>query len=92
MNVHDFKFYGSTTVGAKGQVVLPAKLRKEMKIAPGDKLVVLLHQLPPAPNILIVKSRDITEIIQKIFGEDNLQKIIKPPKRQRKEKHEKKRN
>lgn len=32
-------FYGSATVGKKGQVVLPADLRKDLGIKPGDKLI-----------------------------------------------------
>lgn len=35
------KFYGTTTVGAKGQVVIPANARKELKLNPGDQLVVM---------------------------------------------------
>jgi AbrB family looped-hinge helix DNA binding protein len=34
-------FYGSTTVGERGQIVLPAKLRKDFKINKGDKLLVM---------------------------------------------------
>jgi len=35
------KFYGSTTIGERGQIVLPAKLRNDFKIQKGDKLLVL---------------------------------------------------
>lgn len=35
------KFYGSTTVGERGQIVLPAKLRTDFKIKKGDKLMVI---------------------------------------------------
>jgi AbrB family looped-hinge helix DNA binding protein len=37
----DMKFYGSTTVGERGQIVLPAKLRKDFTIKKGDKLLVI---------------------------------------------------
>ena len=37
----DMKFYGSTTVGERGQIVLPAKLRKDFHIKKGDKLLVI---------------------------------------------------
>lgn len=34
-------FYGSVTVGERGQVVIPAQARRDHGIAPGDKLIVL---------------------------------------------------
>ena len=35
------EFYGSTTVGERGQVVLPAEVRKKFGIEAGQKLLVL---------------------------------------------------
>lgn len=34
-------FLGSATVGAKGQIVIPADARKAMQVGEGDKIVVL---------------------------------------------------
>jgi AbrB family looped-hinge helix DNA binding protein len=34
-------FYGSATVGAKGQIVIPADARSAMQIKEGDKVVVV---------------------------------------------------
>jgi AbrB family looped-hinge helix DNA binding protein len=34
-------FYGSATVGAKGQIVIPAEARAAMGIEPGNKVVVV---------------------------------------------------
>jgi AbrB family looped-hinge helix DNA binding protein len=34
------KFYGSTTMGERGQIVLPVKLRKDFNLKKGDKLIV----------------------------------------------------
>lgn len=34
------EFYGTTTVGAKGQVVIPAEARKAMGLKDGEKLLV----------------------------------------------------
>jgi AbrB family looped-hinge helix DNA binding protein len=39
--MNEMKFYGSTTVGERGQIVLPAKLRDDFKIKRGDKLLVI---------------------------------------------------
>ncbi len=35
------KFYGATTLGARGQVVIPSQARKDLKLKPGDHLVVM---------------------------------------------------
>lgn len=35
------KFYGTTTMGARGQVVIPAQARKDLKLSPGDQLAVM---------------------------------------------------
>ncbi len=34
------KFYGSVTVGERGQIVIPIEERKDFDIRPGDKLLV----------------------------------------------------
>jgi len=39
------EFYGSVTVGERGQIVLPSKLRKEFEIKAGDKILVLGRKL-----------------------------------------------
>ncbi|USN53147.1 MAG: AbrB/MazE/SpoVT family DNA-binding domain-containing protein [Candidatus Nomurabacteria bacterium] len=33
-------FFGTTTLGEKGQVVIPAETRKALNLKPGDKLLV----------------------------------------------------
>lgn len=37
---HSRHFFGSTTIGEKGQVVVPAEARKSMDLKTGDKLLV----------------------------------------------------
>ncbi len=39
--LHQDKFYGVTTIGARGQLVIPALARKELGLSPGDQLVVM---------------------------------------------------
>ena len=34
-------FYGTATVGTKGQIVIPAEAREELKIKEGDKVIVI---------------------------------------------------
>lgn len=40
------KFYGSTTVGSRGQIVIPCDLREELDIESGAKL--LFFHFPPS--------------------------------------------
>jgi AbrB family looped-hinge helix DNA binding protein len=35
-----FKQYGMTTIGERGQVVIPKEIRKKMNIKPGDQFLV----------------------------------------------------
>ncbi len=76
MEIRGFEFFGSATVGARGQVVLPAKLRHKLKISVGDKFVVLAHNLMPFPLIVFLRSEDLTSLFQKIFGKDGLSQLI----------------
>ncbi len=62
------KFYGSATVGEKGQVVLPADLRHDLKIETGEKLAVLVLKRAGFQGILMVKSDMLTTIIEKFLG------------------------
>lgn len=39
-NISKGKVYGAATVGERGQVVIPAGIRKSFSIKPGDKLIV----------------------------------------------------
>jgi len=45
-------FYGSATLGERGQVVIPADARKDCDIQPGDKVLVFRHPLHPHMLIL----------------------------------------
>lgn len=35
------KVFGTVTIGERGQVVIPAKIRRSYKLNPGDKLLVI---------------------------------------------------
>lgn len=39
----DHKFYGSNTVGEKGQITIPAKAREALDIKAGDEIVFFGH-------------------------------------------------
>lgn len=67
-NCDDKKFYGSTTVGEKGQIVLPTDLRRDLKIDTGEKLAVLVIKHLGFEGIVMVKSNLLITIIEKFFG------------------------
>jgi len=56
------EFFGSTTVGERGQIVLPAKLRKAFKIGRGDKLIVIGHA--HTQNIVLFKAEAMDEFLE----------------------------
>ena len=57
-------FYGSTTVGERGQVVIPAEARRDMDITPSTKLLVMGG---PHKNLLILaKAEYVTAFMTKV--------------------------
>jgi AbrB family looped-hinge helix DNA binding protein len=44
-------FYGTATVGDRGQIVIPAEARKKLDINPGDKVLVVKH---PTTEVLAI--------------------------------------
>ena len=67
MNLPEPEFYGAITVSDRGQVVIPAKARKDLDIHEGDKLLVLSS---PFQGVMLVKSEVLTERVgqmQSIF-------------------------
>jgi AbrB family looped-hinge helix DNA binding protein len=70
------KFYGSATVGSKGQIVIPAEARDELKLEEGEKLIILrdVH----AGGLLILKAEKLENMIQQMqskFG--TLSEVVK---------------
>jgi len=58
----EHQFYGSATVGERGQIVLPANLRKAYGIKKGDKLLVI--GLSHAQNIVLFKAEAMDEYLE----------------------------
>lgn len=59
---HQIQFYGTGTIGEKGQIVIPARARKELKIAPGDNFIFFGH----GPLMNIIKTNQIDGILDKM--------------------------
>ncbi len=60
-NLHRPKVFGSTTVGPRGQVVIPANARKELGIDSGDTL--LACSLPHGQGLLLLKADAIEQML-----------------------------
>ncbi len=56
-------FYGTVTVGERGQVVIPAALRRRVDLNPGDQLMVLRH--PLLPGIVLTKIDAFAEVLER---------------------------
>lgn len=54
-------FYGSVTVGERGQIVIPAEARAALDFQPGDKLLVMRH--PVHHGLMIFKFDAVREFI-----------------------------
>jgi bifunctional DNA-binding transcriptional regulator/antitoxin component of YhaV-PrlF toxin-antitoxin module len=61
------KFYGSTTIGERGQIVLPINLRKDFKINKGDKLLVVGN---PNVSLITLINADTMDSFLETIGEN----------------------
>ncbi len=55
------KFYGSVTVGERGQVAIPAEARRDLSITPAAKLLVFGG--PEKGALILIKAESVTEFI-----------------------------
>ncbi len=66
-------FYGTSTVGERGQIVIPAEARAEIGFNPGDKVMIMRH--PHHKGVMLFKIdavreflNDFTENLNRIEG------------------------
>ncbi|MFH0852863.1 MAG: AbrB/MazE/SpoVT family DNA-binding domain-containing protein [bacterium] len=64
MNFHPMT-YGVTTVGARGQIVIPIKARSDLKLKEGDQLVVFGHK---GKFLGLVKNEEVSGIIDNLLS------------------------
>jgi AbrB family looped-hinge helix DNA binding protein len=72
------RFFGSVTVGERGQVVIPAGARAELGIRPGDKLLVMrtpIHEglmicKPEALHLMLETMREFLATVDVAKPED----------------------
>jgi len=73
------KFFGSTTVGLKGQIVIPANARKELGIDTGT---TLLFFTGPEKGVLALLKADTVEHMLSMMSErfTHFEKLVKEHK------------
>ncbi len=54
------KMWGVTTIGEKGQIVIPSKLREELSIDKGDQFVVMTKD----KFIGLIREQDMTGLLK----------------------------
>jgi AbrB family looped-hinge helix DNA binding protein len=71
---HSDLYFATVTVGKKGQIIIPAKLRKELSIAPEEQLIILSG--PHKEGFAVLKTKSFIErqekfkkLTEQIFGE-----------------------
>jgi len=57
------KLYGAVTLGERGQLVIPSDLRKELKIKPGDKLMIFAKL--DRKIISIMREEEFSDLLHK---------------------------
>lgn len=60
------KFFGTTSMGERGQVVIPAEAREELECKPGEKFVVFGG--PRKGTIILVKSEIMNKFANLFFN------------------------
>ena len=71
----NLEFFGSATIGERGQVVLPIELRKKMKLEAGEKVIVMG---PEGESIVILLKADfLTHLLSKMEkGQNELKRYL----------------
>jgi AbrB family looped-hinge helix DNA binding protein len=57
----EMKFYGSATVGTKGQIVIPYEAREELGIKPTNKLMII--RLPHGEGFAVLKTGMLEKVL-----------------------------
>ncbi len=68
----DELFFGSATVGERGQIVVPADARRKYNIHPGDKVLVV--GLPNGRGIIVCKIDELRKVFSSL--QSGLEKIM----------------
>lgn len=82
------KFLGTTTVGERGQIVIPAEARREYGIEVGDKLLVFSR--PHKKGLLLLRGELVTQLLAKTLNEvSTLEELLRLVSEEQEEQAEK---
>lgn len=56
------EFIGTTSIGARGQVVIPKEARNRLKIKPGDKFLVVAHY----GKLILLSEKEMKNMVKNI--------------------------
>jgi len=62
--IYKDKLYGTTKVGARGQVVIPAEARRDLNLKAGDQLLVLSKH---SKALGLIKAGDLAEMVEMLM-------------------------
>ena len=79
--MHDRKLYGTTTVGTKGQIVIPAIAREELGINTSDRLYVV--GLPNKGVVMLLQENKLEQFIEQMNLQVEMFKALKKSKKQK---------
>ncbi len=74
--MHDKKLYGTATVGAKGQVVIPANAREELQIQAGDRLYVVGSER--GKFVGFIKEEQLREVVDSLIENADQLRMLLP--------------
>ncbi|MBI5226132.1 AbrB/MazE/SpoVT family DNA-binding domain-containing protein [Candidatus Micrarchaeota archaeon] len=57
-------FYGSVTVGERGQIVIPKEAREAFNIQPGERLILVGHS---KKGLMLAKADELREFAKKLL-------------------------
>ncbi len=70
------RFYGSTTIGERGQMVIPAEARRDFQITPSTKLLVFGS--PQGGGLMVIKAEFVTDFLARATEMlKGLEKVVK---------------
>lgn len=76
------RFYGKATIGSKGQIVIPAEVRKEMNLNPGDSVIIFSAPNDMQRSMLIVAEDEFNKLLKSL--EEHLMSVREFTKKSKK--------